>query len=87
MAQCFEWAVCCSDACGFYSSPRNVAPPPRQLKEHLAAAEARRAAARVVRPTLRLNLPEELQQQPSRLDMCSKCAGSISLVRGWQWGL
>ena len=71
-------------------------PPPRaQLTEELAAAEARRPAALVVQPTMRLHLPGALQHPPLRLQMCSKCALRIEAVRrgavadGWWaagWG-
>lgn len=49
----------------------------QQVSEELAAAEARRPAALMVQPTVRLALPEALQQQPPRVDMCSGCAESL----------
>ena len=72
--------------------PRALHPPPAhtavpcpgplpQLNEEYAAAQARRRAALVAQPTLRLNLPEALQHPPPRLDLCSECAGKIEQVR------
>lgn len=49
----------------------------QQITEELAAAEARRPAVIAARPAVHLDLPEPLQQQPPRLDMCRKCAGWI----------
>ncbi|PRW56979.1 hypothetical protein C2E21_4339 [Chlorella sorokiniana] len=47
------------------------------MAEDLAAAEARHLPVIAAQPTLRLELPEALQQAPSRLDMCSKCARAV----------
>ena len=55
-------------------------PAPLQVREELAAAEARRPAVIAAQPSLRLNLPEALQQAPPRLDMCSKCARQLEQV-------
>jgi hypothetical protein len=52
----------------------------QQMAEDLAAAEARRLPVIAAQPTLRLELPEALQQAPSRLDMCSKCARAVQQV-------
>ena len=65
--------------------------PPRalQIKEELAAAEARRLAVIAAQPALRLDLPAALQQPPPRLDLCSVCAGRFEKVRlrvGWVGG-
>ena len=57
------------------------APPPPQTEEELAAAYARRKPVLVAEPALCLELPEELQQQPPRLDMCSACAWLLQEVR------
>lgn len=51
-----------------------------QFAEMLAAAEARRVEVVVAQPSLRLQLPEALQQSPPRLDMCSKCARSLEEI-------
>ena len=56
--------------------------PPAQMAEDLAAAEARRPAVIAAQPTLRLELPEALQQAPPRLDMCSECATLVQQVGG-----
>ena len=75
-------SACCS-ACNHPSLP---CLPRTQMAEDLAAAEARRAPVIAVQPTLRLNLPEALQQAPPRLDMCSECAQYVQKVRrrvGW----
>ena len=59
-----------------------------QMAEGLAAAEARRLADFAVQPTLRLELPEALQQAPPRLDMCSECAKFVQQVgRGGSGGV
>ena len=62
--------------------------PPRalQIKEELAAAEARRPAVIDAQPALRLDLPAALQQPPPRLDMCSVCAGRFEKVGHWGAG-
>ena len=60
--------------------------PPPQIKEELAAAEARRPALIVAQPGLRLDLPAALQQPPPRLDMCSVCAGRFEKVGHWGAG-
>ena len=60
--------------------------PPPQIKEELAAAEARRPALIVAQPALRLDLPAALQQPPPRLDMCSVCAGRFQKVGHWGAG-
>jgi hypothetical protein len=49
----------------------------QQREEDLAAAEARRMEVVAVQPTVRLELPEALQQAPPRLDMCSECAQNV----------
>ncbi|PRW57158.1 hypothetical protein C2E21_4338 [Chlorella sorokiniana] len=54
------------------------------MAEDLAAAEARRLPVIAAQPTLRLELPEALQQAPSRLDMCSKCARAVQQQRQQQ---
>ncbi len=59
----------------------STALPPLQVKEELAAAYARRTPVLVAEPALCLELPEELQQPPPRLDMCSACARLIQEVR------
>ena len=69
-------SACCS-AC---SRPRLPCLPRTQMAEDLAAAEARRLPVIAVQPTLRLELPETLQQAPPRLDMCSKCAQYVQKV-------
>ena len=63
-------------------------PPPLQIREELAAAEARRPAVIAAQPALRLNLPQALQQAPPRLDMCSVCARRLEQVGrvGWWCG-
>ena len=63
-------------------------PPPLQVREELAAAEARRPAVIAAQPSLRLNLPEALQQAPPRLDMWSVCARRLEQVGrvGWWCG-
>ncbi|KAI7845262.1 hypothetical protein COHA_001304 [Chlorella ohadii] len=48
-----------------------------QLAEQLAADESGQPHASAVQPTLRLNLPEALQQQPPWLDLCSWCANRL----------
>lgn len=62
--------------------PINRPAPPAalQVKEELAAAEARRPAVIVVEPALHLELAAALQQPPPRLDMCSACAQRIQKV-------
>jgi hypothetical protein len=49
----------------------------QQREEDLAAAEARRMEVVAAQPTLRLELPEALQQAPARLDMCSECSQNV----------
>ena len=68
--------------------PCPVLPAFAQMAEDLAATEARRPPVIAAQPTLRLELPETLQQAPPRLDMCSECAKFVQQVgrgrgRGW----
>lgn len=58
----------------------------QQVEEELAAAKARRPAVIAARPAVHLILPEALQQQPPRLDMCRECARWIEkreLAEDW----
>ena len=56
------------------------APSSPQIKEELASVKAQRPTVIVAQPALHLDLPKALQQPPSRLDMCSKCADWIEKV-------
>ena len=68
----------CRSGCLVHPACR--APPHPQLAEQLAADESGQPHASAVQPTLRLNLPEALQQQPPWLDLCSWCANRLQKV-------